>query len=273
MLRIVVLTNDYLPANVITETLLRDAPVHVVALVASTTPQRGVRKPVALWRQLRRWGPLWFATIARHSIEVRTRWRGRRMRGNSSLPPNLREIAAAATIPLIQTRDVNSPETVAAIQALTPDLLVSIYFNQRLRRGALSISPLGAINLHPSLLPKHRGPLPHFWVVAAGEKYTGVTVHWIDERIDTGDILQQRELPVPAGASISTLMGMVVHPGARLLVEAIRLIDAGLAPRNPQDGRGAVYESWPTQRDLIRVWRHGGRYGRGSEMVRGCEKA
>lgn len=267
-----VLTNDYLPANVITETLLREAPARVVALVASATPERGVSKPLALWRQSRRWGPLWFAIIARHSIEVRTLWRLRRMRGNSSLPPNLRELAARATIPLIPTLDVNSPETLAALKALTPDLLVSIYFNQRLRRDALAASPWGAVNLHPSLLPKHRGPLPHFWVVAAGEKRTGVTVHWIDEHIDTGDILQQRELAVPAGASISTLMGMVVRPGATSLVDAVRLIDAGRAPRHPQEARGAVYESWPTQRDLIRVWRHGGRYGSGAEVVAACEK-
>jgi methionyl-tRNA formyltransferase len=271
-MRIVVLTNDYLPANVITETLLREAPARVVGLIVSTTPERGVSKPVALRRQLRRWGPLWFATVARHSIEVRTLWRLRRMRGNASLPPKLPELAARAAIPLIPTLDINSPATLAAVRALTPDLLVSIYFNQRLRRNVLAIAPRGAINLHPALLPKHRGPFPHFWVVATGEKHTGITVHWIDERIDTGDILQQRELPVPAGASVSTVMGMVVRPGATSLVEAVRLIDAGVAPRKPQDGKGAVYESWPTQRDLIRMWRNGGRYGSGAEVVAACER-
>ena len=271
-MRIVVLTNDYLPANIVTETLLREAGSRVVALVSSTTSERGVRRSLARWRQARRWGPLWFAIIARHSIEVRALWRLRRMRGDSSLPPKLRELAARATIPLIPTQDVNSPETVAALQALTPDLLVSIYFNQRLKRDALAVSPRGAINLHPSLLPKHRGPFPHFWVVAAGEKHTGVTVHWIDERIDNGDIVQQRELPVPAGASVSTLMGMVVRPGATSLVDAVRLIEAGQAPRHPQDPRVAVYEKWPTQRDLIRMWRQGGSYGYGSELIAACEK-
>jgi methionyl-tRNA formyltransferase len=270
-MRIVVLTNDYLPANVITETLLREAPASVVGLVASATPERGVSKPIALWRQLHRWGPLWFATVARHSIQVRTLWRLRRMRGNSSLPPHLPELAARAAIPLIPTLDINSPETIAAVRALTPDLLVSIYFNQRLRRDVLAVAPRGAINLHPALLPQHRGPFPHFWVVAAGEKYTGVTVHWIDERIDTGDILQQRELPVPAAASVSAVMGMVARPGAISLVEAVRLIEAGVAPRHPQHGK-AVYESWPTQRDLIRMWRRGGRYGSGAEVVAACER-
>ena len=157
------------------------------------------------------------------------------------------------------------------MRALSPDLLVSIYFNQRLGKGALAISPRGAINLHPSLLPKHRGPLPHFWVVAAGDKYTGVTVHWINDRIDDGDIVRQRELPVPAGASVSTLMGLVVRPGATSLVNAVRLIEAGQAPRHPQDASAAIYEKWPTQRDLIRVWRQGGSYGSGSELVAACE--
>jgi methionyl-tRNA formyltransferase len=193
------------------------------------------------------------------------------MRENSSLPPHLLELAARATIPLIATQDVNSPDTLAAMRALSPDLLVSIYFNQRLKRDALAVSSRGAINLHPSLLPKHRGPLPHFWVIAAGEKYTGVTVHWINERIDDGDILQQRELPVPAGASVSTLMGMVVRPGATSLVDAVGLIEAGQAPRHPQDAKLAAYEKWPTQLDLIRMWRQGGSYGSGSELVAACE--
>jgi methionyl-tRNA formyltransferase len=103
-------------------------------------------------------------------------------------------------------------------------------------------------------------------VVAAGEKNTGVTVHWINERIDHGDILQPRELPVPAGASVSTLMGMVVRPGATSLVDAVRLIEAGQAPRQPQDARVAIYEKWPTQHDLIRLWRQGGSYGSGLNM-------
>jgi methionyl-tRNA formyltransferase len=193
------------------------------------------------------------------------------MRENSSLPPHLLELAACATIPLIATQDVNSPDTLAAMRALSPDLLVSIYFNQRLKRDALAVSSRGAINLHPSLLPKHRGPLPHFWVIAAGEKYTGVTVHWINERIDDGDILQQRELPVPAGASVSTLMGMVVRPGATSLVDAVGLIEAGQAPRHPQDAKLAAYEKWPTQLDLIRMWRQGGSYGSGSELVAACK--
>ncbi len=271
-MRIVVLTNDYLPANIITETLLREASSCVVGLVISTTTVRGVRRSLARWRQAKRWGPLWSAIIVRNSIVVRTLWRLRRMREHSRLPPHLRELAARATVPLITTQDVNSPDTLAAMRALSPDLLVSIYFNQRLKRDALAVSSRGAINLHPSLLPKHRGPLPHFWVVAAGEKNTGVTVHWINERIDDGDIVQQRELPVPPGASVSTLMGMVVRPGATSLVgRPSSHWRRSKAPRHPQDAKVAVYEKWPTQRDLIRVWRQGGSYGSGSELVAACE--
>ena len=94
----------------------------------------------------------------------------------------------------------------------------------------LATARYGAINLHPALLPRNRGPSPSFWVVATGERRTGVTVHWIDERIDTGDILLQREVAVPPGTSVCALTGMVARPGAAVLVDAVRLIEAGRAP-------------------------------------------
>ncbi len=270
-MRIVVLTGESLPSNLITATLMREVPGGVVGLVVSTGPIPNVSKPVELWQRYRRRG-LIFLVTARRAFEVRALWRLRRWRPGSTLPPDLRELAASAAVPLIRTSDINCADTRAAVRAMAPDLIVSIYFPRRIRREARAIARYGAINVHPAPLPKHRGPFPGFWVVAAGERRTAVTVHWLDDGLDTGDILLQHELEIPAGASVSTLTGMVARPGAKALVEAVRLIEAGTAPRHAQDHRAASYESWPTWGDLMQLWRRGGRYGSALELVRSCER-
>jgi methionyl-tRNA formyltransferase len=266
-LRIVVLTSESLPSNVITETLMREVPGCVVGIVVSTAMQRGVSTPRALWHHARRMGPRSFAMFAGYVLALRALWRLGRLRGVGNLPPGLRKLTAAAAIPLIGTRDINGGDPRSALRTMEPDLLVSIYFNQRIGREVLAVSRAGAINLHPALLPKHRGPAPNFWVAAAGESRPGVTVHWSDAGLDTGALVLQRELEVPRGTSVSKLIGMVVRPGAAALVEAVRLIEAGNAPHQAQDGRAATYDSWPTRDDFRRLRKRGGRYGSAFELV------
>ena len=270
-MRIVVLTGQSLPSNLITATLMREMPGRVVGMVLSAGPDANVSKPVELWRRFRRRGLIAIVGASR-GVEVRMLWRLRRSRPGSTLPPDVRELAAAAGVPLVRTSDVNSADTRAAVQALAPDLLVSIYFPRRIRREIRAVAGHGAINVHPALLPKHRGPFPGFWLVAAGERRSAVTVHWIDDGLDTGDILLQHELEVPAGASVATVTGMVARPTAKALVEAVGLIEAGEAPRHPQDHSAASYETWPEWSDLVGLWRRGGRYGSAFEMVRACEQ-
>lgn len=247
-------------------------PGRVVGIVVSTALKRGISSPRALWMDVRRMGPWFFAIVTAQSVGVRATWRLRRMLGSRKLPPALRVIARQQAIPVVSTGDINTRDTVAALHAMRPDLLVSIYFNQRIGREVLAVAPAGAINLHPALLPKHRGPWPNFWVLASGENRTGLTVHWIDEGIDTGALLLQRELEVPLDAGVSTLMGMVARPGAAALIEALRLIEAGRAPRHPQDASLATYDRFPRHRDYLRLRRRGGRYGTGAELVKACER-
>ena len=108
-LRIVVLTSESLPANVITETLLREVPGRVVGIVVSTAFERGVRAPRALWRHARRMGPWFFAVVVRGVLGIRMLWWLRRMRRSVCLPPDLRRIAAKAAIPLIPTSGLQQP--------------------------------------------------------------------------------------------------------------------------------------------------------------------
>jgi folate-dependent phosphoribosylglycinamide formyltransferase PurN len=271
--RIVILTIESLPSNVITATLMRELPGSVVGIVASTALERGISLPRSLWRRMRRMGPRFCAIVTAHGLMTRALWRRHRMRRGSTLPPDLRALAGAAGIPLVGTRDINRAGTIDALRAMTPDLLVSIYFNQRIGREVLASVSGGAINLHPAMLPQNRGPSPNFWVIAEGENHTGVTVHWIDEGIDSGDLILQREVVVPSGTSVSALIGIVVRPGAMVLVEALRLMEAGRAPRQAQDPRMATYRPFPQRQDLRRLRRVGAHYGSAFELVAACESS
>ena len=268
-MRIVILTSESLPSNLITAAMVREFPKDIGAIVVSIPPASRLSRVRAMWRRIRRYG-LNFAH-RRRAIAVRVLWQRRRKQPSSNLPPDLRDLATQAAVPLIGIRNINSPATVEALRALQPDLLVSIYFSRRIKRAALEVPRVGTINVHPALLPKHRGPTPSFWTIANGEDRTGVTVHWIDEGLDTGDIIVQRELMLPPNASVSQVAGMVARPGAKALIEAVRLIKEGRAPSTPQDSRAASYESSPSRRDFRELRRRGRRYGSALDLVTACE--
>jgi len=127
-----------------------------------------------------------------------------------------------------------------------PDALVVACFPWRLRRSWLELAPLGALNLHPSLLPAYRGPTPLFWQLRAGETRTGVTLHRLDEGIDTGEILAQAPLPFPDGLGWDALEERLAALGARLLVGALGSPTTARA----QPEAGASYQGPPAAADL-----------------------
>lgn len=142
----------------------------------------------------------------------------------------LRRAATQAGVPGLVMDDVNGPAGHAAIRAARPDLIVTLHFDQILTAGTIALAPLGGINLHPSLLPRHRGPIPAFWTLAEGAP-AGVTVHRLVPRIDAGAILAQAEVPLPAGISA---------------LEAARLLHlAGIGPLRAVVGALARGEALP----------------------------
>ena len=141
---------------------------------------------------------------------------------------------------------VNAPGFLARLRALEVDLLVSIACPQRFRAELLALPRHGSINLHAALLPRYQGLLPSFWVLARGERETGVTVHWMDAEIDHGDLLLQERVAIePADTVHSLVTRSKVGIGGPLLVRAIDLIERGAAPRVPMDLAEAGYFSFP----------------------------
>lgn len=146
-----------------------------------------------------------------------------------------------------------APETAALLAAAGADVACVACFPRRIPSPLLALPRLGFLNLHPSLLPRYRGPAPLFWQLRHGETETGVTVHWMDEELDTGDIARQTALALPDGATGPELDRLLGAAGGRLLASVCTGVSApagAAAPlRTPQPGSGS-YHPWPRPDDF-----------------------
>jgi methionyl-tRNA formyltransferase len=140
---------------------------------------------------------------------------------------------------------INSLASIAHIKAIAPDLTVVVGFSRILKPPVIEIPRNGTINLHPSLLPKYRGPNPFYWLLQNNESTSGVTVHYVDAGIDSGDIILQEEFAIAPDETELTLRDKSASLGSRLLLETIGLIDQGRAPRVRQNEAEASYYSFP----------------------------
>ncbi|MBI2438284.1 MAG: methionyl-tRNA formyltransferase [Lentisphaerae bacterium] len=161
-------------------------------------------------------------------------------------PCALRAHVAGWDIPVLTPENVNAPESVSALRALAPDLIVVVAYGQFLRAEILALPPRGpaprsylseggCINLHASLLPKYRGAAPIQWAVANGETVTGVTTIMLNERLDAGDIIDQLAEPIRPEDTAGTLHDRLAHAGAELLERTVAAIRQGTVRRRPQN--------------------------------------
>lgn len=155
--------------------------------------------------------------------------------------------SATGRCPVLRTRDVNTPQGLAFLERCRPDLLVSAFFDQRLRPAALALARRAAVNIHPSLLPHFRGVDPVLQARLQGAPL-GVSVHHMSPELDSGPLIRQRALTVPPGVSLWRATAALFESGATLLIEALGALAAG-EPGMPQAGGGS-YQSWPRWREV-----------------------
>ena len=163
-------------------------------------------------------------------------------RGHKLAACPVKETALRYGIPVFQPERIKRPEGVEMLKSCAPDLCVTAAFGQLLSQEILDIPPLGTINVHSSLLPRHRGSAPINWSVIMGDQVTGVTTMFTDKGMDTGDILLMRETPIGERENAGELSDRLSVMGAQLLVETIRELEAGTLRRIPQDHEAATYE-------------------------------
>ena len=139
-------------------------------------------------------------------------------------------------LPIAQPESIKNNDAFRAqLAALKPDAIVVVGYGRIIPQWMRDLPPLGNINLHASLLPKYRGAAPIQWAIARGETVTGVTTMKIDAGLDTGDILQQQEIPIASNETAETLAPKLASVGAELMVETLRGLQAGSIHPRPQD--------------------------------------
>lgn len=156
-------------------------------------------------------------------------------------------LAAAAGVPVVWARAASAVGDV--LRAHAPEVATAACFPWRLPRAARQVPPLGILNIHPSLLPRGRGPEPVFWTLRRGERVTGATVHRMDAGFDTGPIVAQAEMPVPHDVRAPDLENQLMMMGARLLLAALPALAAGELPPRPQPASGISSAPAPATAD------------------------
>ncbi len=180
----------------------------------------------------------------------RPRGRGRRV-----VSSPVKQLAQEKGLPVYQPEKVRSPEAVEHIAAQESACIVVVAYGQLLPTEILEMPPLGAVNVHASLLPKYRGSAPIHWALIRGEMETGVTTMLMDAGMDTGDILLQRKAVIQPEETAGSLHERLAEAGARVLVETLDLLKRGALEARAQDNSQATYAPMLAKEDGRVDWR------------------
>lgn len=155
----------------------------------------------------------------------------------------VKEYALAHNLPLLQPEKLKNEKFLDALRALHADLQIVVAFRM-LPEVVWAMPPLGTFNLHGSLLPQYRGAAPINWAIINGEQETGVTTFFLQQEIDTGDLILQKRTPITDGDNAGTIHDRLMSIGAAAVVETVDCIIAGTAPKTPQP-QGVTLKSAP----------------------------
>ena len=160
-------------------------------------------------------------------------------RGMKLTPPPVKMAAVRLSLEVYQPERIRDPEAVDRLRRLEPDVLVVVAYGQIIPRSVLGIPKLGAVNVHASLLPRHRGAAPVAAAILAGDSETGVTIMRMDEQLDHGPILATNSTQIGAQEDAASLTTRLAEMGARLLAETLQTID-GIDPVEQDHARATV---------------------------------
>ncbi len=172
-------------------------------------------------------------------------------------PRTIIEFAARRLIPVYEVTRLNDPGFLTLLASFAPDVICVACFSRRLPPGVVRLPRLGCLNVHPSLLPDNRGPDPLFWTFRRGEAFTGVTVHLLDEGFDSGPIVIQKAMDIPAGTTEAALEARLATLGGKLLARAVEGLATGALHPTPQDTTRATGYGWPQDDDYVIDLRQG----------------
>ncbi len=164
-----------------------------------------------------------------------------RDRGHRLVPCAVKQTAQAAGLPVYQPSALRDGEALGILQGLAPDLIAVVAYGKLLPDDILALPAYGCVNVHGSLLPRYRGSAPIQRAVLNGDEVTGVTTMYMSSGMDEGDVIFCDKTAIGEDETSGALFDRLAPMGAALLVKTIQAIQAGAAPRTPQDGTHATY--------------------------------
>lgn len=170
-------------------------------------------------------------------------------RAGDWMPPAIPELADQVGAPSYECGEIGHAEVTSWLAAMSVDVVCVACWNRVIPPSVLDIPRHGFLNVHPSLLPAYRGPYPLFWQYRAGEKATGVSVHWMDAGLDTGDIVGQRKLKFEEGIRGAEAEELCALAGGELLSECLGKLENGVLQRTPQPAGGSYFPV-PSEEDF-----------------------
>jgi methionyl-tRNA formyltransferase len=246
-MRAVFLTpNDplYLPAFF--ERVLKRRPGHEDRVYVVPPLYRGQSRRTAAWRYFRTFGPSATIMLVRRLVAARLSGR------------SIAAVCARQGVPCDEVGDVNAPAFLRRLAGLEPDVVVSVSCPQIFKRELIELPALGCLNVHGAALPDYRGVMPSFWMLANGEAEAAVSVHFVDERIDAGELCGQSVFPIAPEESLDEFLRRSKRMAADLVVETLERVAAGAVERRPIDLAQGSYYSWP-DRDAVERFAAAGR--------------
>jgi methionyl-tRNA formyltransferase len=246
-MRIVFLTTDdpiYLPAfyeRVLSAYGSQTAEVCVVPPL-----YKGQTTTRAAWRYYKTFGLSGVRGLATRLAQAKVR--GRSIEG----------ACARHGVSCASVEDVNAPAFLEHLRELETDLLVSVSCPQIFKRDLIDLPELGCLNIHGAALPLYRGVMPSFWMLANGEKEAGVSIYFVNEKIDAGELCGQRIFSIEPHETLDAFLRRSKAIAAELLIEVLVQIEAGEIDRTPLDLTQGSYYSWP-DKEAVRRFSAAGR--------------
>ena len=180
--------------------------------------------------------------LSRHGYDIAAVFTHEDDPGENCWFGSVKNWAGQKGITVYTTEEVNAPQWIAKIAAIHPDVIFSFYYRRMICREILALPGVGAFNLHGSYLPHYRGRCPVNWVIINGEKQTGVTLHYMIEKPDAGDIVGRKPVVIDVSDTAKTLYDKLCGAAKELLDEVLPLIKKGQIPRQKQDlSQGSYY--------------------------------
>ena len=246
-MKIVFLTTDdplYLPDffdTVLSERGGDTEHVYVVPpLYKGQTPAQAAK------RYFRTFGPAAFVGLASRVLAAKVRRR--------SVESVCRRKGVAASV----AEDMNADAFLDELRALEPDVLVSVSCPQIFKKPLIDLPRLGILNIHGAILPQYRGVMPSFWMLANDEKQAGVSIYFVNEQIDAGDLVGQRVFDILPDDSLESFLRRSKKIAAELLLEVLEELEDGSPARTPLDLSQGSYYSWP-DKSAVERFRAAGR--------------